>query len=265
MPGHHCWVTPDTASLLDDLAVAVREGDIRAHYQPQIDMVSGDFIAAEALARWDRPGYGPVAPDVFIPLAEEHGLIDDLGLSVLDQAWARARFWIAAGTPLQVAVNVSVLQFVSPRLTDRLRALLLSGELPRHTMVIEVTESAPFVDGDDAFDRLHALRDLGLGISVDDFGVGHSTYERLELLPATELKIDMSLVHDETDDGYAVFAEIVEYARDRDLCVVAEGVETERQRDRVGVLRCHRGQGYLFARPMEGDSIEGAVRAQSTR
>jgi EAL domain-containing protein (putative c-di-GMP-specific phosphodiesterase class I) len=247
-------------NLVDDLAGALGRKEIVAFFQPQIEMSSGRVVGCEALARWRHPVHGLLEPDIFIPAAQEHELIDDIGLFMVDEAWRCAAEWNAIGQPVQVSVNASATQLESARLTDHLDALFDRYDLPAQTMTIEVTETRQFTDPGDVSWRLGLLRDRGLGISVDDFGTGYSTVERLKQLPATELKIDISLVQDTTDDAYRELIAIVELAHERGLRVVAEGVEDEEQRRRVEILRCHRAQGYLFGRPMD-EKLFGALLA----
>ena len=237
-------------NLVDDLVRAVARGEIVAYFQPQIELSSGRVVAGEALARWQHPVHGLLEPDLFIPAAQEHGMIDELGLAMVDDAWDHAASWIERGLPVQVSVNASATQLESRGLTDHIERIFDRYDLPAQTLTIEITESKAFVDVADVAQRLVGLRERGLGISIDDFGIGHSTQERLEQIPATELKIDISLVQDESDEAYAEMIRIVELAHARGLRVVAEGVEEESQRRRVEILKCQRAQGYLLGRPM---------------
>jgi EAL domain-containing protein (putative c-di-GMP-specific phosphodiesterase class I) len=240
----------ENVNLVDDLVRALARGEIVAYFQPQIELSSGRVVAGEALARWQHPVHGLLEPDLFIPAAEEHGLIDELGLMMVDDAWDHAASWIERGLPVQVSVNASATQLETRGLTDHIDRIYDRYDLPPQTLTIEITESRAFVDVAGISERLRGLRERGLGISVDDFGIGHSTTERLDQIPATEVKIDVSLVQDESDEGYAELIRIVELAHDRSLRVVAEGVEDESQRRRVEILKCQRAQGYLLGRPM---------------
>lgn len=253
-------------SLVDDLSGALARGEIVAYFQPQIDILSGWVVAAEALARWDHPRHGVLTPDVFLPAAQQHDLMDAIGSFMVSEAWRCAAAWQSAGTPVQVSVNVAATQFTSPDLADQLAVLLQAGGVPAGTMTIEITETELFSDLDSAAATLRDLRLHGLGVSIDDFGVGHSTLGRLDALPASELKIDLSMIQDETDAGYESLLDVVERAHERGIRVVAEGVETEAQRHRVELLRCERAQGYLYSKPLSerdfGDLLVGAARGR---
>lgn len=236
--------------ILEDLSTAIEQHQILAWFQPQVDVPSRRVVAAEALARWQHPQHGLVNPADFIPDAQRHGLIDDLGILMVDEAARRAVEWSNAGYPIQVSVNVSATQLAGPRLTDWLRFLLERSEMPAESLIIEITETNQFDDLDDVVNRLDELRTLGLGISIDDFGAGFSSFARLDRLPATEVKIDLSLIQDSSDEAYASLIEIVEHAHAADIRAVAEGVETPEQAHRVEALRCARAQGYLYGGPM---------------
>lgn len=237
-------------NLVDDLARGLSQREIVAYYQPQIELSSGRVVAGEALARWQHPVHGLLEPDLFIPAAQAHGLIDELGIFMLDQAWNDVAEWIGRGLGVQVSVNASATQLESGGLTDHIARLFDRYDLPAQTLTIEVTETMQFADTAAVSGRLQALRDRGLGISIDDFGAGHSTAGRLADLPATELKIDISLVQDASDDGYRELIAIVELAHRLGLRVVAEGVEDAEQLRRVEILHCQRAQGFHLGVPM---------------
>jgi EAL domain-containing protein (putative c-di-GMP-specific phosphodiesterase class I) len=255
MPSHD-------ADLIEELAAGIERHEIVAFFQPQVELASERVVAGEALARWRHPRHGLLAPDIFIPAAQQHRLIDELGLLMLEAAWEAALHWRQEGTPVQVSVNASATQLTSDRLTDRLTELLTTSTLAPGTVTIEITETEPFFDLPEAAERLTGLRDLGLGISIDDFGHGHSSLARLNDLPATELKIDLSMIQDESDEGDRSLDAIVEYAHDRGIRVVAEGIETESQRLRVVSMGCQRGQGFLFAPPMSRDHFDVLLMEQ---
>lgn len=243
-----------------ELRTAVDAEQIFALFQPQVDVVSRRVVAGEALARWRHPDLGVVSPLDFIALAERTALIHDIGLRMLALGWRAARRWNTADAQVGVAVNVSPVQLSSERLDEAVALLVGHGELPADTLTLEITESHGILDVPGVAARLERLRALGVGVSIDDFGVGYSSMERVEELPISEIKIDISMVQNETDAGYAALMEIAEYAHERSLRLVAEGVETEEQLARVEHLRCDRAQGWLFGEPLEDAAFERTVR-----
>jgi EAL domain-containing protein (putative c-di-GMP-specific phosphodiesterase class I) len=243
-----------------DLRTAIDADQIFATFQPQVDVASRRVVAGEVLARWRHPHRGVVSPLDFIPLAERTALIDDIGLRMLAQGWRAAEAWNTRDIHVGVAVNVSPVQLSSERLDDAVAALVEHSDLPADTLTLEITESHRILDVPGVAARLTSLRDLGVGVSIDDFGVGYSSMERVEELPISEIKIDISMTQDDSDAGYAAFMEIAEYAHENALRLVAEGVETEAQLERVEHLRCDRAQGWLFGEPLDDAAFERAVR-----
>ena len=234
--------------LESDLEGAVARGEISAVFQPQIDIRTRRVVSVEALARWNHPEYGYVGPATFIPLAEELDLITDIGDFMIDEGCRLAAELTSLGHRVDVAVNVSAAQLVTLDFLDRVEANLRRHELTTDRLIVEITESLPVIDVPEVAARLRDLRDLGLGISIDDFGTGYSSVERLAVLPATELKIDQSLIRD-TAPIPAYVCEAVDTAHELGLRVVAEGIETEHHFARAVGLQCDRAQGYLFSRP----------------
>jgi EAL domain-containing protein (putative c-di-GMP-specific phosphodiesterase class I) len=235
-------------NLVSDLQGAVTRGEIMALFQPQIDVQTRQIVAVEALARWNHPEAGMVPPDVFIPLAEENDLINEIGDFMIDEGCRLAAEFTALGRSIDVAVNVSAAQLLDLEFLDRVQANLRRHALSAGNIIVEVTESLPIIDVPEVSERLRELRKLGLGISVDDFGTGHSSIERLLVLPATELKIDQSLIRG-LNTAPDALRDAVKTAHDYGLRVVAEGVETEEHFERCIELGCDRAQGYLFSRP----------------
>ncbi|GAB3606936.1 hypothetical protein GCM10027413_23450 [Conyzicola nivalis] len=233
---------------MSDLHGAVTRGEIVALFQPQIDVHTRQIVAVEALARWNHPELGSVPPDIFIPIAEEHDLINEIGDFMIDEGCRLAAEWQALGRSIDVAVNVSAAQLLDLEFLDRVQANLQRHSLSPECIIVEVTESLPIADVPEVNERLIELRALGLGISVDDFGTGHSSLDRLLVLPATELKIDQSLIRG-LHTAPAVLRDAVRTAHDFGLRVVAEGVETEEHFERCIELGCDRAQGFLFSRP----------------
>ena len=236
--------------LVSDLEGAVGRGEIVAHYQPQIDVASGEIVAVESLSRWQHPHLGMQSPLVFIPIAEEFGMIDELGDFMVTDACHLAAELCAQGLSIQVAVNVSAIQLASLSFFEHLEELISDLQLRPGAITLEVTESRFIANRPQVSTRLGHLRDLGVDVSIDDFGVGHSSVEQVLALPANELKIDRMIVQEQSATNGALLATIVRLVQDRGLRTVAEGVETEEQLERVRALGCDRAQGYLIGRPM---------------
>jgi EAL domain-containing protein (putative c-di-GMP-specific phosphodiesterase class I) len=243
-----------------ELRTAIAADQIFAVFQPQVDVASRRVVAGEALARWRHPEHGIVSPLEFIPLAERTALIDDIGLRMLALGWDAAHRWNTPDFQVGVAVNVSPMQLSSERLDEAVGFLVQHADLPPETLTLEITESHRILDVPGVSARLESLRGLGVGVSIDDFGVGYSSMERVEELPISEIKIDISMTQDDSDAGYAAFMEIAEYAHDRSLRLIAEGVETEEQLERVEHLHCERAQGWLFGQPLDEGAFERVVR-----
>lgn len=252
-------------SLEQDLRRAVREGDIWMAFQPIIDLHTGETQGVEALARW-TPRTGPVPPDVFVSLAEEMGLINDLGAHVLEESLSAMSRFRSAGLEIgTIAVNVSPLQLSDghfpPLVAARLRAL----DLPPSTLTLELTENALMATPEPFVANLDALRAMGVRISLDDFGTGYSSLARLRRLPVAEVKIDRSFVAELGQDD-TVARTVLSLARNLDLHTVAEGVETVDQLRRLRLLGCDAAQGYYLGRPMtEPDLLAWYRTTRGTR
>jgi diguanylate cyclase (GGDEF)-like protein len=249
------------AGLAQDLAVAAEAGQLAVHYQPTIQLSDGRTTGFEALLRWHHPERGMIPPAEFIPLAEETGTIVGVGRWVLREALRQGAAWAAeTGMPLRMAVNLSPRQFQDGGVTADVVAALEETGFPADRLTLEVTEGVLVRDVDTVIAELEALRALGVRIAIDDFGTGFSGLSYLRHLPADILKIDRSFVTDLPRGPSAVhlIASIVELARTLGLDVVAEGVETEAQRQALSDLDCGSAQGFLFARP------EPAERAGAT-
>ena len=232
-----------------ELEGAVGRAEIVAYFQPQVDLVTGRVAGVEALCRWRNPHRGLVPPAEFIPAAEKSGLIHEIGAFMLEEGCRQAALWRSVGHEIDVSVNVSALQLAKPDIFNRLHELLQENTIPDGALTIEITESQLIADMGGVASRLRVLKALGLGISLDDFGTGRSSLSQLQDLPITELKIDRSLVQDDTSAG-ALIAVAVALLQERGVRVVAEGVETEAQLERVRELHCDRAQGFLFGRPV---------------
>jgi diguanylate cyclase (GGDEF)-like protein/PAS domain S-box-containing protein len=223
------------------------------HFQPQLDMRTGRLIGCEALVRWNTPEEGMISPDRFIPLAEETGLIVPLGKWVLHTACAQARAWLDAGfPPLVMAVNLSARQLQQRDVVQHIAAILTETGLPASQLKLELTESMIMGQGELAIDLLRAVKALGVSLSIDDFGTGYSSLAYLKRFPIDEVKIDQSFVRDIPHDvnDMEIASAIIGMAHGLNLKVMAEGVETEAQRDFLVGRGCHAYQGYLFSRPV---------------
>ena len=234
-----------------------RDDELVLHYQPQVDE-QGLVLGCEALLRWEHPEQGTIPPLQFIPIAEESGLINDLGRWVLGAACRQIRRWLDAGMEearATVAINVSPRQFAQPDFIDQIREGLVASGIPARLLEIEITEGLLMHDVDEAIGRLAALRDMDIRIAIDDFGTGYSSMNYLKRLPADRLKIDRSFVRDiHADPGDARIVEtIIGMAHHLGLGVVAEGVETVEHVRFLTERDCDFMQGYYFSRPVPAD------------
>jgi diguanylate cyclase (GGDEF)-like protein/PAS domain S-box-containing protein len=251
----------DPLATEQELRLALRHGELCLHYQPEVDLISGRIVAVEALVRWQHPERGLVPPGDFIPVAEESGLILPIGDWVLREACSRLTAWQREGSvhpDVRVAVNVSARQLSDPNLPQTVAAALASTELDPGSLCLEITESAIIGDTEVALANLHAIKELGVVIALDDFGVGFSSFSQIrELPPIDVIKVDRSftagLGRNESDT--AVVTAVLSLARSLGLTAVAEGVETEEQLSLLKGLDCEVGQGFYFARPQPVEEI----------
>ncbi len=239
--------------LEQDLRLAIDRRELVLHYQPKLDLATERVAGFEALVRWNHPEKGLVPPDRFIPLAEETGLIVPLGEWVLNTACIQNRSWQDQGLPkVTMAVNLSARQFQVERPAEGIdRALRMSSLEPRY-LDLELTESAIMTDAEVAIETLGHMRDIGVGISIDDFGTGHSSLSYLKRFPIDRLKIDKAFVQSVLTDNKdaAITRAIIGMAGNLDLKAVAEGVETFEQLEFLRRLGCDEVQGYFYGRPM---------------
>ena len=256
------------------LRCALQRRELVVHYQPRLDAVSGRVGSAEALVRWNRPGHGLVHPNAFIELAESSGLIEALGLDVLDQAVQQIADWRPLGIRLaRVSVNVSTRQFESGNLVASVRAALQRHGVEPGCLELEVTESLLSGDVVAACAQLAELRAMGVTIAMDDFGTGYSSLAQLRTLPIDVMKIDRAFVRDlEADpNARAIVQTIVTLGRSLSLRLVAEGVETAGQAQALRAMGCDELQGYLFGMPMPAQAFQAlpgldvATGAQASR
>jgi diguanylate cyclase (GGDEF)-like protein/PAS domain S-box-containing protein len=249
----------DRLALEEDLRHGLDAGELFPAYQPIVELEGMVTTAVEALARWTHPRRGPVPPTVFIPIAEETGLIAPLGRLMLTRATQQVADWrTSGGVPdLVMSVNLSPRQLADPHVADRVNELLTVRNLPASALTLEITESALMEDPELAAQTLTRLRNLGVGISVDDFGTGYSSLSYLRRFPVTGVKIDRTFVESlgQTRDDDAMVAGIVNLAHTLGLKVVAEGVEKESQRQTLTDLGCDFAQGYLFSQPLPAEAL----------
>jgi len=241
-------------SLEQELRVAIRNGVLTVFYQPIVDTATGLISSFEALARWQHPTRGFVTPNTFIPLAEESGLIIELGRMVLFEACQQAQEWRTAypGSDLSVAVNVSSLQLASPGLVADVTGALARADVDPTSLIIEVTESILASESSHVLANLNELRRRGIRIAIDDFGTGYSSFAALTELPIDILKIDKRFIDNLVDDeqGRGFVTAIMQLAQTLNLQATAEGVEHEEQRRALLALGCSHIQGFLFSPPM---------------
>jgi diguanylate cyclase (GGDEF)-like protein/PAS domain S-box-containing protein len=237
---------------------ALVSGRFRLHYQPQVRLSDGAVVGAEALIRWRDPELGEVSPGHFIPVAEDSGFVVAIGDWVLSQAVRQGALWHESGRPVPIAINVSALQFQQAQFVDRVASVLAVSGLPPHLLELELTESILVRDADEALQRLHALARLGVRLAIDDFGTGYSSLAYLKRFPIGKLKIDRSFIKGLPDDDsdVGIVSAILQMARALGMKVIAEGVETEVQRQFLQASGCAEFQGFLYAPALDSLSFE---------
>jgi EAL domain-containing protein (putative c-di-GMP-specific phosphodiesterase class I) len=235
---------------------AIERGELRVFLQPQFSLTTGDVVGAEALVRWLCPERGLVMPGEFIKLAEESGLIVPIGEWVQHAAGCQWAEWVAAGLkPGVLSINVSGVEFKRGRIQETARKTLAASRLPAQFLELEITESAIMTQAENSTQVLDSLRQMGLGLVIDDFGTGYSSLAYLKRLPLNKLKIDQSFVRGLPNDSEdrAITRAVIALAHSLQLTVIAEGVETEAQRDFLAGEGCDEMQGYLRGKPMPID------------
>ncbi len=256
----HCFyaaelnqLSQDRLSLEAALKHALERGQIEIYYQPKIDFGHGRVTGVEALIRWHHPTLGLLLPDKFVPLAEETGLIIPIGYWTLRRVCERARKWQEGAAPLPVAVNLSASQFHEPRLVKELAAILKASGLPPRTLELEITESMVMRDPDRAAAVMQQLTAMGVQISIDDFGTGHSSLGYLKRFPIDRLKVDRTFVRDlpHNGDDVAITRAVIAMAHSLKMSVVAEGVEHQHQFDLLRAEGCDEFQGYFCRPPLQ--------------
>ena len=253
-------------ALRGDLERAMERKEFFVVYQPIVRMADGVMTGVEALVRWQHPERGIVNPDAFISLAEQTGLVVELGRWVLDQSCRQVRAWDRLATMprnLGVNVNVSARQLEEPGFVSEVAAIVRSSHLPVGRLTLEFTENLLLRDTERTIETLRQLKKLGVRLAIDDFGTGYSSLSYLRRLPIDEIKIDRSFVSGvANEDGQlAVVRSIVELAETLKLGTIAEGIENDAQWSALRRLETDRGQGFLFAPPLPADKLPGVATA----
>jgi EAL domain-containing protein (putative c-di-GMP-specific phosphodiesterase class I) len=252
------------ATLSGALRKVIDRHELRLVFQPRLSLTAQRITGVEALLRWSSPEHGEIPPTQFIPLAEESGLILEIGEWVLREACRTLQRWRELGlTDLTMAVNVSALQLLRGDLPDVVSRALADTGVPAHRLELELTESVLMANAQGTADTLNAFRELGVGLAVDDFGTGYSSLAYLKRLPITTLKIDKEFIGDITHDAddEAITSTVIAMAHSLELTVVAEGVETIAQMQFLREHACDEIQGFWLARPLESDACVAFIRA----
>lgn len=238
--------------LEESMRIALLKGQFELFFQPQVDIKNNKIVSGEALIRWRHPEMGIISPAEFIPIAEESGLILEIGDWVLRNACEKAKAWSDMGLPCRVAVNLSSLQFKQGNFIEGVRQVLRDTQLPSQLLELELTESVIMSDVDENIGRLQAIKAMGIALAIDDFGTGYSSLSYLKRFPIDTLKIDRSFVTDiaTDEDDEAIVSAIIALASTMKLGVIAEGVETEGQLEILKNYQCSLVQGYYFSRPL---------------
>jgi EAL domain-containing protein (putative c-di-GMP-specific phosphodiesterase class I) len=246
---------------------AVKNGEFVLHYQPKVDLKSGQVVGLEALLRWDRPGFGLVQPSEFVYSLDESGLIVDVGRWVIAKACEQIREWTRRGfDPLPVSVNVSERQLVRGDLESDVLLALEIYDVPARMLELELTEIVLMTSSDRTIAILQNLRAAGVRITMDDFGTGHSSFAYLRRFPIDKLKIDRSLIRDLTrsPDAAAVALSTIQMGHSLDLEVIAVGVETAPQLAYLRAHQCDQIQGYFFNPPLPVPELEPLLLARTS-
>jgi diguanylate cyclase (GGDEF)-like protein/PAS domain S-box-containing protein len=248
---------PNRVALTHELRTAIATNQLVLHYQPQIHLESKCAEHLEALVRWNHPEHGFMAPDTFIPVAEESGLIRPLTAWVLNEALRQVAFWSQEGYDIRVSVNLSTRSLHDPEIVDTVRDCLERWSVSATNLALEITESAFILDPDRAFDTATRLHNLGVRLSIDDFGTGYSSLAYLKRLPIDEVKIDRSFVTDVTVnvDSAFIVRSVIDLAHNLGIQVVAEGVEDGTILDSLAAQDCELAQGYYISRPLTADAV----------
>ena len=253
--------------LENDLRRAFERDELRLHYQPIISLENESIIGFEALLRWQHPEKGFIPPSVFIPVAEETGLILPIGHWVLNEACKQLRIWqerFAFQPPLTINVNISGKQFAQPEFVGQIKEILESTRLDASSLNLEITENMLMEDAESVISLLNRLRELGVILQIDDFGTGYSSFSYLQRFPINTLKIDYSFINriGSQDDRSEIVKTILVLARELSMDAIAEGVETEIQFSQLKALGCEYGQGYFISVPVDSEIANALLERQ---
>jgi EAL domain-containing protein (putative c-di-GMP-specific phosphodiesterase class I) len=252
--------------LENGLRRALHNDELRVYYQPEMSLTDSRMVAVEALVRWEHPERGLLEPAEFVPLAEQTGMIVEIGAWVLNEACRQVAAWRAAGFELGVAVNVSPRQLAHPDIVDTVRAALDASGLPPEALSLEITENCVMRDPEATLATLSLVKDLGVKLALDDFGVGFSSLAQLkEMLPLHALKVDRSFITGIADDdrSSAIVAAVVMLATTLGVTAIAEGVETAAQAAQARALGCDLSQGFFFTEPEPADTLAARFGGES--
>jgi EAL domain-containing protein (putative c-di-GMP-specific phosphodiesterase class I) len=253
--------------MLSQLDEAIDRGEVWVAYQPKLELGTKQISGAEALARWTHPEKGPIAASEFVAAAEQHNRIGKLTDFVLEQAVAAAAAINVRGLEFEIAVNLSARLLTDKGFTLRLAALLARHSLPAKYLTLELTETAALTGSGEGLDMITRIRDLGVNISIDDYGTGLSTLEYLKKIPATEIKIDQSFVKGIADNrsDRLMVQSTIGLAHSLGRKVVAEGVEHRETLDLLVEMGCDIAQGFAIGRPMSLDSLTRRIASDRKR
>jgi len=256
-PQHSKQQPSNQAPTVDELYAAINNHELIMNYQPKIGLNTGNLLAVEALVRWQHPERGLIPPDLFIPLAEKHNLIDDLTWEIYHMVLSQAKEWLAQGMEIKISVNMSAITLKDLDLPKKMTALLDQYNLQPSQIILEVTETALMQELIKSLDILTRLRMKGFKLSIDDFGTGYSSLVQLHRIPFSELKIDGSFVmamHNDPE-SLAIVETVVLLGHKLGMKVVAEGVESAQDLQQLTKMNCDIAQGYHICRPQTADKI----------
>ncbi|MGF7060181.1 bifunctional diguanylate cyclase/phosphodiesterase [Brassicibacter mesophilus] len=247
-----------------NLTYAIKNEEFKLYYQPQIDLATGDIVGVEALIRWMHPQKGMVSPLEFIPFAEESGFIVEIGEWVILNACKQGKVWRNKGyRPLNISINISAKQFKQENFIDMVTSIIQETDMDVKYLVLEITENTAIYDLECTIDKLTQLKNKGIKIALDDFGVGYSSLNYLKKLPIDILKMDKTFIREMVENSHeeSIVKAVIYLAKSMKLTVTAEGIETQKQFEFLKGRRCDEGQGYLFSKPVPAKNIEEILQS----